>query len=266
MAQLSLKFKYGGEIRRLSVSRVLGFQQLNAVAHSLFSAPTNSLKLKYLDEDGDAVTIACQMDLDEALRTAGTSLVIHVLGGEVDYISPAPPTPVREDKLLVDQVQTPPQPQPEACQTNSHTTSVPSREASLEFKVESALNELKAKLPQLVEDLFQELQAASTRMQANTAEGAARLTEMVNEAIIQLKEATEQKQDVEVTEADQKTDEKKSDEKEVEYPPYLEGIPEPLRSILARPNVAEVIERIITSPQWDGLIAAPAAIEDFVNM
>ncbi|THD18868.1 hypothetical protein D915_010518 [Fasciola hepatica] len=71
MSARIVKFKYGSDIRRTAMDRrSLNFDELKRVVHDLYKdriSDNLELKFKYIDGDGDMVTVSNDMDLDLAL-------------------------------------------------------------------------------------------------------------------------------------------------------------------------------------------------------
>lgn len=65
---VSFKVFFGSETRRLNLDQQeLDYETLLNVVSDLFKLPANTLLLKYVDDEGDKVTIACDEDLEDGL-------------------------------------------------------------------------------------------------------------------------------------------------------------------------------------------------------
>jgi len=90
MSSITIKASLNDEMRRLTVCNGTELTQLRAILAARFEIP-DAFALKWIDEDGDAVTIANHDDLTEALATSGGKL--RLLLSTHTTTLPAPATP-----------------------------------------------------------------------------------------------------------------------------------------------------------------------------
>eukprot|EP01112_Ceratiomyxa_fruticulosa_P024200 TRINITY_DN970_c0_g2_i6.p1 TRINITY_DN970_c0_g2~~TRINITY_DN970_c0_g2_i6.p1 ORF type:complete len:379 (+),score=93.84 TRINITY_DN970_c0_g2_i6:2308-3444(+) len=82
MAPITLKFKHGKEIRRLTVEQPLTYTTVTQLISQLFPDLTN-YTLKYEDPDGDKITVSSQGEIQEAVSVAlGTNNVLRFFVNE----------------------------------------------------------------------------------------------------------------------------------------------------------------------------------------
>merc|ERR1712232_599590 len=76
----SIKFKYEGEVRRISAPTSVSYEELMSTVYDLFGFDLPSFSLKYTDEDGDLITMKSELDLSEAMQLfQGRCLILHVM-------------------------------------------------------------------------------------------------------------------------------------------------------------------------------------------
>lgn len=80
MSSFTLKVKHGDDLRRLTLASPT-MAQLVSTASTLFALPSTSpLKIRYMDDDGDWITISSDQELQEAFLTVtGLPLRVEVL-------------------------------------------------------------------------------------------------------------------------------------------------------------------------------------------
>eukprot|EP00005_Dracoamoeba_jomungandri_P003253 CAMPEP_0174252846 /NCGR_PEP_ID=MMETSP0439-20130205/2201_1 /TAXON_ID=0 /ORGANISM="Stereomyxa ramosa, Strain Chinc5" /LENGTH=487 /DNA_ID=CAMNT_0015333497 /DNA_START=67 /DNA_END=1530 /DNA_ORIENTATION=- len=73
----TLKFYFGDEIRRISLSSVPDFEELKTTLCNLFVAtlPNDAFHLQWKDEEGDTITVDSQLELEEAYKTMAETIV-----------------------------------------------------------------------------------------------------------------------------------------------------------------------------------------------
>jgi next-to-BRCA1 protein 1 len=70
---LVLKIKFEEDTRRLTVESMPNFQQLVALLKQLFTNLSEPFAIKYVDEDGDMITITSDLELKESCNVAAVS-------------------------------------------------------------------------------------------------------------------------------------------------------------------------------------------------
>lgn len=70
---LVLKIKFGEDTRRLTVESMPNFQQLTTLLKQLFQNLRDPFVIKYVDEDGDQITITSDLELKESLNVCSTT-------------------------------------------------------------------------------------------------------------------------------------------------------------------------------------------------
>lgn len=73
-----LKIKFGDDTRRVSFEGVASFASLVSLVKQLFPNTPESFRVKYLDDDGDLVTISTDIELKEALSVAQDKNVLRL--------------------------------------------------------------------------------------------------------------------------------------------------------------------------------------------
>lgn len=130
MASITLKFKHGKEIRRLTVEQPLTYATVTQLMGQLFPDLT-SFTLKYEDPDGDKITVSSEGEIQEAISVAlGTNNVLRFFVSEKSSETNKQPevatTPSSSSSVPVPVVSNPsPSPVPAPSVNPTPTQSVP---------------------------------------------------------------------------------------------------------------------------------------------
>jgi hypothetical protein len=74
-----IKLQYGSDIRRVSLDTVPRFKDLCELASSLFSGlKEGAFQFKYKDDEGDLISVTSQVELQEAVRVAGSKGILKL--------------------------------------------------------------------------------------------------------------------------------------------------------------------------------------------
>jgi len=97
---LVVKVKYGEDTRRVTLDATPTFTDLNNLLCKLFNL--SQFNVKYLDDDGDLVTLSSDIELNEAIKVASKDSVLRLFlfDGNSNKV-PAEPVPTKEGKQEV---------------------------------------------------------------------------------------------------------------------------------------------------------------------
>jgi len=116
MNQIVLKTDYEGDVRRITISTAITFDELCIKIKKIYNLAAN-FTLKYIDDENDLITVASIEELDEAFRLATTRkvlrLTVNLLPNEINTLvldlpdePPLPkmvqqsmPTPILQSKI-----------------------------------------------------------------------------------------------------------------------------------------------------------------------
>jgi len=109
---LILKIKFEEDTRRLSLEKIPDYEKLCGLLRTLFPTLREPFQIKYLDEDGDLITITSDLELTESVSVAG--ITQSSLGAPVLRLTIYGPSVVKESKE-----EEKPQPKVEAKETKA---------------------------------------------------------------------------------------------------------------------------------------------------
>jgi len=95
---LVVKVKFGEDTRRVTLDTTPSFDDLNKLLCRLFNL--SQFNVKYLDDDGDLVTLSSDIELNEAIKVASRESVLRLflfVDGSSNKV-PDEPTPTKEGK------------------------------------------------------------------------------------------------------------------------------------------------------------------------
>jgi len=97
MAPITLKFKHGKEMRRLTIEQPLTYAFVTQLLGQLFPDLRN-YTLRYEDPDGDKITVSTQSEIEEAVSCSTNNVLRFIIAdksseSKPEAVAPAPPTP-----------------------------------------------------------------------------------------------------------------------------------------------------------------------------
>jgi len=75
---LSLKIKFGDDLRRFSVSQEVSYSDLSALVSKHFAIPAGNVLIKYVDDEEELITLGSDLELQEAKRLQPSVLRLSV--------------------------------------------------------------------------------------------------------------------------------------------------------------------------------------------